>query len=60
MDTRPRSSDPGDEEFFRAITFPEEDRAQWTTALWRGESRWFRSPNIIPLEKWRRIPGKGE
>jgi hypothetical protein len=35
-------------------TFPEEDRAQFTTAPWRGEYRWFRSPNVICIEHWRR------
>ena len=48
-----RSSDLGDEAFLRTITFPEEDRAQWTTVPWRGEYRWFRSPNIVPLERFR-------
>jgi len=38
----------------RAWTFPEEDRAQFTTAPWRGEYRWFRSPNVICIEHWRR------
>jgi hypothetical protein len=32
----------------RAWTFPEEDRALFTTAPWQGEYRWFRSPNVIP------------
>jgi hypothetical protein len=35
-------------------TFPEEDRAQFTTAPWRGEFRWFRSPNVVCLEQWRK------
>ena len=38
----------------RDWTFPEEDRAQFTTAPWRGEYRWFRSPNVICIEHWRR------
>ena len=38
----------------RHWTFPEEDRAQFTTAPWRGEFRWFRSPNIVCLEQWRK------
>src|SRR5262249_35886771 len=37
----------------RDWTFPEEDRAQFTTAPWRGEYRWFRSPNVICIEHWR-------
>jgi hypothetical protein len=55
-----RSSDSADEAFLRSMTFPEEDRRLLTTAPWRGEFRWFRSPNVIPLEKWRHIPGKDE
>jgi len=34
----------GDMQSLRAWTFPEEDRALFTTAPWRGEYRWFRSP----------------
>jgi hypothetical protein len=41
-------------QFLREWTFPEEDRALFTTASWRGEYRWFRSPNVIPIEQWRR------
>ena len=50
-----RNSDPTDEAFLRTMTFPEEERAQWTTSPWRGEFRWFRSPNIIPLERFRSV-----
>ncbi len=39
------------EEFWRQIVPPEEDRTLFTTALWRGEFRWFRSPNVVPLEQ---------
>jgi hypothetical protein len=38
----------------RDWTFPEEDRALYTTTPWRGEFRWFKSPNVVPLEQWRR------
>lgn len=55
-----RNSDPADEAFLRVLTFPEEDRIQWTTAPWRGGFRWFRSPNVVPLEKWRHSAGKDE
>jgi hypothetical protein len=41
------------------ITFPEEDRHLFTTTPWRGEYRWFRSPNVIPLEQWRRQRERG-
>jgi hypothetical protein len=35
-------------------TIPEEDRAKYTSEPWRGEARWFRSRNVVPLEAWRR------
>jgi hypothetical protein len=38
----------------REWTFPEEDRRLYTTAPWRGEYRWFRSPNVVCIEQWRR------
>jgi hypothetical protein len=41
-----------DEIFLRRVVFPEEDRHLFTTAPWRGEYRWFRSPNIVPIEHW--------
>jgi hypothetical protein len=43
-----------DESFLRNLVFCEEDRHLFTTALWRGEYRWFRSPNVVPIEHWRR------
>jgi hypothetical protein len=43
-----------DETFWREWTWPEEDRHLYTSELWRGEWRWFRSPNVICLETWRR------
>jgi hypothetical protein len=41
------------EKFWRQIVPPEEDRTLFTTALWRGEFRWFRSPNVVALEHYR-------
>jgi hypothetical protein len=38
----------------RRWTFPEEDRHLYTTAPWQGGFRWFRSPNVIPIEQWHR------
>ena len=43
-----------DEDFLREWTLPEEDRAKFTTLPWAGEYRWFRSPNVVCLEQWRR------
>ena len=49
-----------DETFMRTIVFPEEDRRLFTTAPWKGEYRWFRSPNVICSEKYRRLKAKKE
>lgn len=39
----------------REWTFPEEDRHLFTTTPWKpGEFRWFRSPDVVPIEQWRR------
>jgi hypothetical protein len=43
-----------DEAFLRAWTLPEEDRGKYTSQPWNGEYRWFRSPNIVCLEQYRR------
>jgi hypothetical protein len=39
----------------RLLTIPEEDRSHYTSAKWDGEYRWFRSPNVVCLEKLRRL-----
>jgi hypothetical protein len=39
----------------RELILPEEDRARYTSAKWEGGYRWFRSPNIVCLEKYRRL-----
>jgi hypothetical protein len=44
-----------DEEFLRKLTFCEEERLTLTAAKWAGEFRWFRSPNIVPLERYREL-----
>jgi hypothetical protein len=37
--------------FWRKLILPQEDR----DTLWEGKGyRWFRSPNVIPIEQWRR------
>jgi hypothetical protein len=48
-----------DEAFLRRLIFPEEDRHLFTTAPWRGGYRWFRSPNVVCLEKYRRLKASG-
>jgi hypothetical protein len=42
-------------EFLRRFTIPEEDRAKYTSARWNGGYRWFRSPNVLCLEKFRQL-----
>ena len=42
-----------DEEFFRAIVFPEEERSRFTAAAWDSSFRWFASPNVVCFEKYR-------
>ncbi len=50
------SSRPNDigEEFLQRLTWPEEDRHLFTTAAWDGSYRWFRSPNVVCIERYRR------
>ena len=43
-----------DEAFLRRLIFPEEERHLFTTTPWCGGYRWFRTPNIVCLEKYRR------
>jgi hypothetical protein len=47
-----------DEQFWQQLVSPEEDRRLLTTTPWRGGFRWFRSPNIVPIEKYRRPTAK--
>jgi hypothetical protein len=48
-----------DEEFLRAFTVPFESWHWTVRAKGRSGQRWFRSPNIIPLEKYCRSPPTG-
>jgi hypothetical protein len=41
------------DEFLRQWTIPEEDRQRHISHPWAGEFRWFRSENVIPLERVR-------
>jgi hypothetical protein len=45
--------------FLRELTIPEEDRSRYTSAPWSGGYRWFRSPNVVCLEKVRAILKRG-
>ena len=48
-DKHPLGQDQAD--FLRLVTFPEEDRHLYTSTPWSGGFRWFRSPNVIPIER---------
>ena len=44
---------------YRKIILPEEDRRIYmSNAPWQGGYRWFRSPNVICLEKYRLLKGQ--
>jgi hypothetical protein len=45
--------------FAQLVIPPEEDRARLPLARWEGGYRWFRAPNIICLEKARRLRANG-
>jgi hypothetical protein len=47
-------------DLLRRLTIPEEDRSQYTSAKWNGEYRWFRSPNVVCLEKIRQLKAEGK
>jgi len=43
------------ESFWRKLVLCEEDRRQLIPSRpWVGGYRWFRSPNVVPIEQWRR------
>jgi hypothetical protein len=45
---------PWDESaFWQKLVLSEEERAPWTTVKWDRSYRWFQSPNVIPLERYR-------
>jgi len=48
-----RTYSPSEEEFFRRLTWPQEDRRRFTSASWSGGYRWFRT-NVTPIEHYRR------
>jgi hypothetical protein len=47
-----QDEDTEDENFLRRLVLPEEDRRRYGIP-WSGGYRWFRSPNVIPLERQR-------
>jgi hypothetical protein len=47
-------------EFARQVVLPVEDRIRYMPqAKWEGGYRWFRSPNVVCLEKYRRLKAAG-
>jgi hypothetical protein len=53
--TADRSVKEAEEEaFWREWVLPEEDRNRYTSEPWNGEFRWFRSSNVVCLERYRR------
>jgi hypothetical protein len=41
--------------FWQRLILPEEDRRRlFPETAWSGGYRWFRSPNVVPIEQWRR------
>jgi hypothetical protein len=51
--------DADDEAFMHSLVRCEEDRRRRHPQVkWSGGYRWFRSPNVIPLERYR--PGGGQ
>jgi len=45
----------GEHAFLRQFVVPEEDRHLFTSLKWAGEYRWFRSPNVVCIEKARLV-----
>jgi hypothetical protein len=43
--------------FLCSLTIPQEDWPQYTSMKWAGGFRWFRSPNVVCLEKARLVMG---
>jgi hypothetical protein len=42
-----------DEVLRRTISFPEEDRHLFTTMPWGGGYRWFKTENVVCLDRYR-------
>jgi hypothetical protein len=53
MTVSARNREDDEHAFWRKLVLPEEDRRR-LGMVWKGGYRWFRSPNVIPIEQWRR------
>jgi hypothetical protein len=49
-----------EETFMRHLVSPEEDRSLYGMPPWQGRYRWFRSPNIVCLEKIRKLKASAQ
>ena len=50
-----QDSDAADEAFLQQLILPEEDRRLLHSSTPYGGFRWFRSPNVIPIERCRQL-----
>jgi hypothetical protein len=55
---KPDWFDADEETFARHLVEPEEDQRRTSAQPWRGGFRWFRSPNVVCIEKERRKRAK--
>ena len=59
MLTKPTDDDNDDEAFLRSLVLSAEDCGRRHPEVsWVGGYRWFRSPNIVPLERYRDLKSK--
>jgi hypothetical protein len=56
LDSLPKDPDA----FWRKLILPEEDRRLLPGYKWAGGYRWFRSPNVIPIERAREARKKAQ
>jgi hypothetical protein len=54
MTAMSQADDHEEETFLRRFVVPEEDRHLFTSSRWSGGFRWFRSRNVVPIERERR------
>jgi hypothetical protein len=61
MNTQTSTSRRRDEDadtFWRKLVLPQEERMRLGIP-WYGGYRWFKSPNVVPIEKYRKPKGHG-
>jgi hypothetical protein len=56
MELAQERTEEEDEAFLRQLVLPEEDRRRrFPASVWTGGYRWFRSPNVLCLEKYQHL-----